>query len=253
VYHHQPAKLAAFEGHYRTGPADLSLIGIPDDEQETVRFNINIPGGLSFLVHQSLSRPVIGLDRFRPEDRPPVLLPFASYHIMIGLGMAFVVLTVLASFLYWRGTLFDKRWLLWVFVFAVGGALLANQFGWVAAEVGRQPWIVHPPVQWSGEDDLVVGSGGVVEYDEQLGLRTVDAVSRSVSASQVAGSVVGFSLIYLLLGAVWLFVLDRKIRHGPEPAPAPGDQPSEDLLDAAATRSARAGSMTGTPGGDESA
>jgi cytochrome d ubiquinol oxidase subunit I len=244
VYRYQPAKLAAFEGHYETGPADLSLIGIPDDESETVRFNIAVPGGLSFLLHWSFTEPVVGLDRFRPEDRPPIFISFASYHLMIGLGMFFVVVTLLASFLHWKGRLWDTRWLLWVCVFAVVGALAANQFGWVAAEVGRQPWIVHPPVEWTADGDVVVGPDGVVEYDEQLGLRTVDAVSPSVSSGQVLGSLIGFGLIYLLLAAVWLFVLDRKIRKGPEPPGHHGDKEG-DLRDTAAARPAMAGDLTG--------
>ena len=244
VYHYQPAKLAAFEGHYVTGPGDLSLIGIPDDEAEIVRLNIAVPGGLSFLLHGSFSEPVVGLDRFRPEDRPPVLIPFASYHIMIGLGTLFVALTLLASVQHWRGRLWETRWLLWVFVFAVVGAMAANQFGWVAAEVGRQPWIVHPPVEWADDGDLAVGPDGVVVYDERLGLRTDDAVSPAVTSNQVLGSVIGFGLIYLLLAAVWLFILDRKIRHGPE---APGAQKDRvgDLFEAAATRPGMVAGMTG--------
>ncbi len=195
----------------------MSLFGVPDDATESIRFNVAIPGGLSFLLHENFEDPVVGLDRFRPEDRPPVMLTYTGYHIMIGLGMAFIGLTLLASFFHWRGSLYSKRWLLWVFVFAVVGALAANQFGWVAAEVGRQPWIVHPPVEWTADGDVVVGPEGVVVYDESLGLRTLDSVSPSVDASQVLASLVGFSLIYLCIGAAWLYVLDHKIRHGPEP------------------------------------
>jgi cytochrome d ubiquinol oxidase subunit I len=243
VYWHQPAKLASFEGHYRTGPADLSLFGIPDDDSETVRFNLSIPGGLSFLVHDDFDTPVVGLDRFRPEDRPPVPLSFASYHVMIGLGTLFIGLTVLAALLHWRKRLYSTRWLLWVFVVAVAGPVVANELGWVAAEVGRQPWIVHPPVAWTPDGDLVTGPAGVVEYDETLGLRTADAVSPAVDAAQVLGSMVGFGLIYLSLLAVWLYVLDQKIRHGPEP-PAEADRSS--VLAAAARRQEHADSLTGT-------
>jgi len=211
----------------------------------SIRFNVSVPGGLSFLIHEDFAEPVVGLDRFRPEDRPPTLLPFASYHVMIGLGMAFIGLTLTASILLWRGRLWNARWLLWIFVFAVGGAMAANQLGWVAAEVGRQPWIVHPPVEWTDDGDLVVGADGVVEYDERLGLRTSDAVSPSVRADQVLSSVIGFSLIYLLLGAAWLFVLDRKIRHGPDvPEQGPGGA-RDDLLGAATVRSSGAAGMTG--------
>jgi cytochrome d ubiquinol oxidase subunit I len=122
--------------------------------------------------------------------------------------------------------------------------MAANQLGWVAAEVGRQPWIVHPPLEWTDEGDLVVGADGVVVYDERVGLRTVDAVSPSVSSGQVLGSVIGFGLIYTLLAAVWLFVLDRKIRQGPEP-PGASDDDEGELLDAAASRTSHAAGMTG--------
>jgi cytochrome d ubiquinol oxidase subunit I len=150
-----------------------------------------------------------------------------------------------ACWLHWRGRLYETRWLLWIFVFAVVPALVANQTGWIAAEVGRQPWIVHPPVQWSADGDVVVGADGVVDYDETLGLRTVDAVSPSVDAAQVLGSVVGFGLIYLLLGAVWLFVLDRKIRHGPELPESDGQEPEDGLLGAASSRAGRSDGLTG--------
>jgi cytochrome d ubiquinol oxidase subunit I len=249
VYEHQPAKMAAFEGHYRTGPGDLSLLGIPDDDTETVRFNVRVPGGLSLLLHGDASVPIVGLDRFRPEDRPPVFLSFQAYHIMVALGFFFIGLTLLASFLRWRGRLYRTRWLLWVFVPAVILPVAANELGWVAAEVGRQPWIVHPPVEWNaGHSDLVVGPEGVVAYDEGLGLRTLDAVSPNVRTGQVLGSTIGFLAIYLFLGAVWIFVLDRKIRQGPAP-PADHAEPGPDgLRDAFGRRALHDGRLTGNDG-----
>jgi cytochrome d ubiquinol oxidase subunit I len=251
VYRHQPAKLAAFEGHFETGPAAMSLFGFPDADAEKIHLNIAIPGGLSFLLHEDFDAPVVGLDRFRPEDRPPVVVPFASYHVMIGLGMLFIAVTLLASYLLWRGKLFETRWLLWVFVFGVVGAMVANQLGWVAAEVGRQPWIVHPPVEWTADgDDVVVGASGFVSYDERQGLRTSDAASPSVSASQVLGSIIGFGLIYLCLAAVWLFVLDQKIRHGPEPVEQGDRPPDEGVIAAASRRTGREESMTGSDGAE---
>ena len=78
VYREQPAKLAAFEGHYQTGPGDLNLLGIPDDDAGKVDLAVGIPGGLSFLVHDDFKKPVLGLQQFRPEDRPPTAIPFAS-------------------------------------------------------------------------------------------------------------------------------------------------------------------------------
>ena len=244
VYHNQPAKLAAFEGHFETGRGDMTLLGIPDEETGEILGKVAIPGGLSFLLHYDFSTPVTGLDRFRPEDRPPVLLTFVSYHVMVALGSAFVGLTLLACVLRWRGTLFEQRWLMWIFVFAVLGAVAANQTGWVAAEVGRQPWIVHPPVPYDEAGELVVGSDGFVRYDESLGLRTTDAVSKAISAEQVLGSIIMFVLIYSLLFAVWVMLLNEKIQKGPEPLPEAEREVPEGFLEVAAARISHEASLT---------
>jgi cytochrome d ubiquinol oxidase subunit I len=196
----QPAKLAAFEGHFETleGGAPLWLFGWPDETEEVVRYGMAIPGGLSFLVYDDFTKPVTALDAFPEEDRPPVVIPFVTYHIMVSLGMFMIGITMLATFLWWRGKLFNQRWLLWTFVFAVAAPVISNQLGWVAAEVGRQPWIVY-------------------------GLqRTSDAVSEAVSAQEIAGSIAMFGAIYLLLFFVWLYVMNDKIQAGPEPVDTSG-------------------------------
>ena len=224
VYEHQPAKMAAFEGHFETGPADLTLFGIPDGESDTLKAAVGIPGGLSLLLHRDAHATVVGLDRFRPEDRPPLLVSFVSYHAMVGLGSMFLALTLFASFLRWRGKLYETRWLLKLFLPAVVLPIVANEIGWVAAEVGRQPWIVQPPVEWTADgEDVVVGAAGVVVYDERQALRTADAVSPRLRTGEVLGSLIGFGILYLALGAAWLFVLDRKIKHGPDADYAPPD------------------------------
>jgi cytochrome d ubiquinol oxidase subunit I len=220
VYRHQPAKLAAFEGQFETGRGDLSLIGWPDEAAGRVHGEVAVPGMLSWLLTGDASAEVLGLDAFRTEDRPPVVVPYVSYHVMVGLGFAFVGLTLLACFLLWRGRLFETRWLLGVFVVAVAGPLAANQLGWVAAEVGRQPWIVQAPLARAADGALLRDTGGTLRYVEAEGLRTADAVSSVVSAGQVLGSIVLFGLIYLALAALWLFVLDHKIKQGPQDAAA---------------------------------
>ncbi len=219
VAHTQPAKLAAFEAHFDSGRADLTLFGIPDARTETVRGAVAIPGGLGFLVHEDFDAEIPGLDRFRPEDRPGVIVPFFSYRVMVGLGLFFIALNLAGCIQWARGNLWTSRRLLRVFVFAVVGALVANQAGWIAAETGRQPWIVHPPVERDATGALALDADGFVAYDETQGLRTTEGVSKAVRAEQVLGSLILFSLIYLLLGAVWLFLLDRKIRQGPDPVP----------------------------------
>jgi cytochrome d ubiquinol oxidase subunit I len=203
---HQPAKLAALEGHFETGTggAPLYLFGWPDEEEKRVRWGVAVPGLLSFLLHGDFNTPVPGLDELAPRyGSPPVWVTFQAYHGMVGIGMLFIAATLYANWCRWRGTLFQKRWLLWFFVFAVGLAFAANELGWAAAEIGRQPWLVYP----------VLGEGGELVG----GLRTADGISESVRAGQVLGSIVTFGLIYALLFALWNFVFNRKIQQGPEP------------------------------------
>ena len=220
----QPAKLAAFEGLFTTpeGGAPLNLFGIPDEKNDKLHLAIGVPGMLSFLVHGDFTTPVPGLDQFPKEDRPPVLIPFVTYHTMVGLGMYFIGISLLGLFLLWRGTLFQTRWLMWVFVFSVVAAYVANHFGWIAAEVGRQPWIVY----------------GL--------LRTKDAASPSVDAWEVLVSIIMFTIIYALLFAVWIFVLNDKIQHGPDEPTAPPDKTTgSGLMDAATALEGHGVSMTG--------
>lgn len=210
VAHNQPAKLAALEGLYRTSEkgTGLSLFGIPDDRSERLHLEVSAPNMLSFLVHEDFNKPVKGLDQFPKEDRPPVSIPFISYHLMVYFGFAYLALTYLGLFLLKGGRLFKMRWLLWIYVVTVGGAYLANETGWVAAEVGRQPWAVY----------------GL--------LRTGDASSVVVSSESVLASIFLFALIYLFLFAVWIFVMNEKIQTGPEEPKEPGPQA---LLEAAGT------------------
>ncbi len=206
----QPAKLAAFEGHFANGPGDLYLFGWPDAEAKEVKYGLAIPGMLSFLLHWDFDEPVTGLEAFPEDERPGVWLPFQMYHLMIGLGMGFIGLTVGTLPLLRGGRVFRMKWLLWVYVFSVLGAVGANQAGWIAAETGRQPWLVYPSVQ-----------SGVA----MPGLRTSDGLSESVKAEQVAWSIVMFGLIYASLFAVWIFVLNDKIKHGPDEGASPPSKP----------------------------
>ncbi|MEM9657437.1 MAG: cytochrome ubiquinol oxidase subunit I [Planctomycetota bacterium] len=233
VYRYQPAKLATFEGHYNSdGPADLTLFGIPDAENGRVEMRVAIPGGLSLLVHDdlTLSEPVLGLDRIAPEHRPPLTIPFLSWRIMVGAGLFFIALTLFSWFLLKRGVLFQSRWMMRVYVASVGLAVAANQFGWISAEVGRQPWIVHPSIVRDSGGAPLLDADGYIQYEKTsvrapdgsvveryAGLRTDDGVSKAVKAEHVAASIGMFLVVYLLLGAVWLYVLNKKIQAGPEP------------------------------------
>src|ERR1700745_2207729 len=121
VAQHQPAALAAMEGHFESGPAALNLFGIPDAREGKVKYGIGIPGGLSFLVHNDFNKPLPGLNDFSEKDRPPVTVPFVSYHLMAGVGGLLIALSLLGLFLLWRGTLFTRRWLMDLFVVPVLG------------------------------------------------------------------------------------------------------------------------------------
>jgi cytochrome bd ubiquinol oxidase subunit I len=190
----QPAKLAAFEGLYETTTnAPLVLFGWVDEKNERA-IGPAIPGMLSYLTHGDASKPVTGLNAFKPEDRPPVQRVFQMYHLMIGIGFSLIGLAVVASFLCWRKVLFEKRWMLWLLVLGVLGPQLANQAGWFAAEMGRQPWIVH----------------GL--------MRTSEGLSAIVKAEAVLGSLVLFTFIYVLLFTVFVYLLNDKIQHGPDEA-----------------------------------
>jgi cytochrome d ubiquinol oxidase subunit I len=194
VAKNQPAKLAAFEGLYQTtSNAPLVLAGWVDEKNEKV-VGIKAPGVLSFLAHNDFHAPVIGLDEFRPEDRPPVTASFLFFHGMVGIGFTLIAVAMLGFWHLRKGTLHERRWLLWILVFSVLGPEIANQLGWFAAEVGRQPWLVY----------------GV--------LRTPEGLSKILQANVVLSSLILFTLIYFLLFAVFIHLLTDKIQHGPDEA-----------------------------------
>ncbi|MBN8862457.1 MAG: cytochrome ubiquinol oxidase subunit I [Sphingobacteriales bacterium] len=206
VAKYQPAKLAAMEGHYdSSAAADMFLLGWVNDKTQTTS-GIKIPGGLSFLLHQDFKAPVQGLNAIAPADRPgQVNAVFQFYHIMVAIGMLMIGLTLFACLQWKRGKLFEMRWLMLVFAWAVLLPQIANQAGWFAAEMGRQPWVVY----------------GL--------LRTSDALSATVKAEQVVFSLILFLLVYTTLLALFLYLLNKKIKHGPVDAgyPEPIDEGSK--------------------------
>lgn len=191
VTKHQPAKLAAFEGHFNTSPADLYLFGWVNEQEQKVH-GLAIPGFLSYMVHFDASKPVTGLNEIPPEEWPPLQATFQTYHLMVAIGMLFIGLTLISLFLLIRKKLFDRKWLMMIFVPAFILPHLANLLGWCSAEIGRQPWVVQ----------------GI--------LKTSDAVSKVVTAEQVWFSLILFSLIYIILLVLFVFLLLKKIKQGPE-------------------------------------
>ncbi len=200
VARNQPAKLAAMEGIFEpSAPASLHLVGWVDEAGGRV-VGIEIPGLLSWLLHGDATAPVTGIEAFPRDERPPLQIVFQAFHAMVAIGMGLIGLALLGVALLPRGRLWEARWLLRLMVLSVVGPQLANQLGWIVAEVGRQPWIVY----------------GI--------MRTRDGVSPTVGGAEVLFSLILFMAVYLLLFVLFLFLLNHKIQHGPldEDLPAAG-------------------------------
>ncbi|MBA4367968.1 MAG: cytochrome ubiquinol oxidase subunit I [Desulfobacterium sp.] len=187
----QPAKLAAMESHWETTRrAPLHLIALPDEENEKNSIEIgSIPGILSFLGYHDFNAEVRGLRDFPKDERPPVLITFLSFRIMVFLGTFFILITIVGWFK--RNRLVESPLYLKVMLWSIPLPYIAIQAGWVLAEVGRQPWIVY----------------GL--------MKTSDAAS-PIAVSQVLTTLIGFFLIYGLLGAVGFYLIVEKARKGPE-------------------------------------
>ena len=190
----QPAKFAAMESVWETkSGVGLNLLLIPDEIRECNAVElICVPKMVSMLAFHTPNAEIKGLKEFPKSERPPVTPVFLSFRVMVGLGVLFIMLALVAVFLSRRGLLEKYPLFLKVMLYAIPLPYLANQFGWIVAEVGRQPWIVY----------------GV--------LKTSDAVSRSISVAQVVGSLAGFTLLYGTLGFVDIYLLFKFARKGPD-------------------------------------
>jgi cytochrome d ubiquinol oxidase subunit I len=189
---YQPAKLAALEGVYSTeAGAPMYVFGIPNTAERRVDYALYLPKMLSYLVWGDSNATVQGLDKVPEKDWPRVGWVFQSYHIMLYMWGIMVGCTLLGFLYLWRRTLFEKVWFLRILVFSVLAPQIANQAGWMAAEMGRYPWIVY---------NL---------------LRISDGLSKSVTANQILGSLIMFTLLYILLFVLFVYMLDHKIKTGP--------------------------------------
>ena len=189
---HQPLKIAAIEAHWDGGsPGDLVLFAWPDEKAETNRFVVAIPHGASLLLTHSWDGLFTGLKSVPPRDRPPVVLPFFAFRIMVGIGLLMIVAGLCGVILWWRGRLFTARWYLWPAQHAWWIGFVAVICGWIVTETGRQPWVAY----------------GI--------LRTAEAAS-PVAASEVATSLVLFVLVYGIVFSMGIFYINRLIARGPD-------------------------------------
>jgi cytochrome d ubiquinol oxidase subunit I len=144
----QPVKLAAFEGQFHTEKgAGFRIGGIPDESAGVTRYAIEIPYLLSFLAYGDPHAEVKGLNEFPADQRPPVAIVHISFQIMVGCGVAMMMVALWAAWRYLRGrrkqTWLDSKWFLRVLVVATPLGFIAIETGWVVTEVGRQPWIIY--------------------------------------------------------------------------------------------------------------
>ncbi len=189
----QPTKLAAMESHWETSdevPMYLLLWPDPENERNSIEA-LKVPSVISYLAGFSKDTTVMGLSDVPADERPPVLVSFLSFRVMVGLGMLFIVI---GGYAWWRRKDPARpRWFLHVLVWSIPLPYLAIELGWSLAEFGRQPWIVY----------------GV--------MKTADGVS-PITTGQVLPSLIGFVLLYGLLGLADFYLLFKFARKGPKPA-----------------------------------
>jgi cytochrome bd ubiquinol oxidase subunit I len=188
---YQPAKMAAFEGIYQTQKgAPLSVVGFVDSKAQKV-YGIQIPKLLSFLIFDDLDAEVKGLDQYPKKDWPNVPVVYQTYHLMLMMWGLMFLTCISAVYFLWKRQLFSNKRMLRLIVVSVGFPQIANQAGWVAAEMGRYPWIV------------------------QGHLRISEGLSKAVQANQVLGSMIIFGVVYLFLFMLFIYLLNEKFKHGP--------------------------------------
>jgi len=200
---HQPAKVMAMEGHYESHPngAPLALFGIPDDEEERLKYAVEIPKLSSLILKHDPNAPMAGLKTVPKQDRPPAEIVFWSFRVMVGLGMLMLLLGLLSLVARLRKRLYDWT-LLHRFALVMGPAgFVAVIAGWITTEVGRQPWVVY---------NL---------------MRTAEARA-PIAAPAVATSLLVFVIVYFIVFGIGTLYILRLMRHPPHahesgPAHAP--------------------------------
>jgi cytochrome d ubiquinol oxidase subunit I len=195
VHRYQPAKFAAIEARWETQkPASEVLIGWPDEKTQTNLYALSIPKLGSYIASGNWDARETGLDAFPPADRPPVLLPFLTFRVMVGAGLLMLAVGWLGVLLALLGRLAKNRWFLWTAFLSFPTGFVAVICGWVTAEVGRQPWVVY----------------GL--------LRTSEAVTPSLTGSEVVFSLLAYIVVYAVVysfGALYILKLLRGGIEGP--------------------------------------
>jgi cytochrome d ubiquinol oxidase subunit I len=182
---HQPAKVAAMEGNWdHATNAPLYLFGWPDQAKETTAYGITVPNGASWVLTGNPDGAIPNLKSFRPEDRPPVAPVFWSFRVMVGLGMLMILIGAVSTLQYFRGKLFESRWLHGWWMLMMPSGFVALLAGWFVTEIGRQPWTAYGAI------------------------RTTESVSPAILGPQVAWSLLAFVVMYsFVFGAGSYYIL----------------------------------------------
>jgi cytochrome bd ubiquinol oxidase subunit I len=192
VHKNQPIKFAAIEARWHDEqPASEIVIGIPDEATEKNLYEIKIPVLGSIIASNSLTSNEVGLTSFPPQDRPPVLIPFVTFRIMVGCGLIMLALAWCGSWLIAKHSLEQKRWLLRCIFLGFPLPFVATLAGWYTAEVGRQPWVVY----------------GV--------LRTAKAMTPFLTAHAVLTTLILFGVVYTFIFSFGTYFIYRLLRAGP--------------------------------------
>lgn len=188
---HQPAKVAAMEGHYQSHVgAPLILFGIPNDEQQRMDYKVEIPNLGSLILTHDWQGEIKGLDAFPAEQRPPVSIVFWSFRIMVGLGFTMLLIGLYSLWLRQRKTLFQTNWFHRLCVLFGPAGFIAVLAGWVTTEVGRQPYTVY-------------------------GLLTTAQSASPIDAAAISVSLTAFIVVYLVIFGAGFFYLIRLMRKSP--------------------------------------
>lgn len=201
---HQPAKVMAMEGHFESHPdgAPLILFGIPDSEEKTVKYSIEIPKLSSLILKHDLNAPLDGLDTVPDDEEPPVGMVFWSFRIMVGIGFAMLGIGLWSLYARARKRLYDAPWLHRAAILMAPSGFVAVLAGWITTEVGRQPYVIY----------------GL--------LRTADAAS-PLDAPAVAASLLAFIIVYFTvfgIGVWYILRLMGKAPHAGEVGVKRGDK-----------------------------
>jgi len=197
VHDKQPAKFAAIEARWHDEqPAAEVVLAWPDEKQEANHYSLSLPYVGSLIATMHLDSKEVGLTDFPQADRPPVVIPFFAFRVMVGCGMLMLGLAWLGSWFAAQERLSRRRWLLWPIFFSFPLGFIATLTGWFTAEVGRQPWVVYGR------------------------LRTSDAMTPFLTSREVTFSLILFAIVYLFIFSAGMTYIYRLLRAGPDVAPA---------------------------------